>query len=1659
MSATRPALAKLIASAALQGAVFLLGTGCFRTLERLDVAVTCTGTKDCRQSEVCADGLCVPSTSPCIVVVDNQGTAAPNGGPCGDDGSGICVNAVCVKPTCGDLVATPPLETCDGEEGCRSDCTRCGDGVVDAAQGETCDDGAANSDIEPGACRSSCTVATCGDGVRDPGEGCDRGAQNSSTEPDACRPDCGPARCGDGTVDIGEECDDGAKNSDTTAGACRSTCALPACGDGVIDAGEACDDGRGNSDVQPGTCRTNCLPARCGDGTLDDGEQCDAGADNSDEAVGACRRSCVRAACGDGVVDPAEACDDADGNSDSRADACREDCRAARCGDGTIDTGELCDDGAANSDVRPGACRTSCVPAVCGDGIRDTGEECDSGALNSNTRADACRTTCRRSRCGDGIVDSQEQCDHGISNSDSLAGACRTSCLVASCGDGVIDDGEGCDDGLNNSDVRPGACRTTCVPASCGDGVRDPGESCDRGALNSDTDANACRTTCAPNTCGDGTLDTFEQCDEGAGNSDELANACRSTCVLPRCGDGVVDDGELCDDGAANSDVRPGACRTTCVPSDCGDGALDTGEECDSGAENSDTAPDACRTDCRRARCGDGVIDEGEVCDDANLPGGACRSDCGKVEVCGDGVLDQGESCDDANGNPHDGCDNCARMTWEVRVRIGPGVAPRPADGLSMSGPSGLAFGVDDALYVAEYLGNRVRRIVNNDVTDIAGTGTTVASGDGGPASVAGVPYPYRVAIDGTGRIAVVDFDNNQVRMIGRDGLIQRVAGTGASASFGDGNGAFIAGVVSPVDVAYDGLGNLFIAEGGANRVRRVDNAGIITTVFGTGTNANTGDGLLGRQAAVAPFGLAMDRLRGRLYVADRRHHVVRMLDENGIARTVAGVGTAGYTGDNGPARQARLNNPMGIAVARDGTLYVSDNGNDVVRRIDTSGIITTLAGTGLRGFSGDGGPARAATLNGPSGVAVDSLGQVFVADDYNNRIRRIDLDGKIQTVAGQGIFGDVNAGIDALSATLYDPYDSEFDPRGRLLLADTVNSRVIRVEEDGTIKVLAGTGPGTYTNNGGSAVDVTFGAVSGIAVDALERIYVADPLSHRVLRFEEDGGVETVAGTGVAGFGGDGGLATQAQLNTPFNVAIDPAGRVIIVDQGNARIRRIDAQGVITTVAGNGTTGFSGDNGLATLASLNAPFDAQGEADGSVLTADSWNRRVRMVDAAGTIRTIAGTGAHAFTSDGSVAETATLAFPTSARMDANGRVLIAEFSTGRIRRIDLDGKLRTVAGAGGPRSFRGDGGLATAARLGSPQGLTLRPDGAMAWVDYLHDLDSSRVRFVDPDGRITTIAGLVHPAMVGFGASGRVIGAQHAAMLADGRLVVAAGGSARIAIVDLETNGVDAVLGYDPIYQPAGGADARFFLFGEPSGITVTPSGVAYVADAAGARILALDVTNGDTERWTVQSLSVTGLREPRALAWDDTHGELLVADAGDHCIRRVAPATGAVTVALGRCGHFGASPDGAATADARLNRPEHLLLEPDGTLYVSDTANHRVIMVRDGTVSTVLGTGAPSSSGIGTAGRQPVDSPRGLATDAHGNLYVAGRQAVRVVADIDGDGLATGDDLALTAAALDAVVGTEACLTSLVARGDDLIVFDACSGSVRALQPSRVP
>jgi trimeric autotransporter adhesin len=506
-----------------------------------------------------------------------------------------------------------------------------------------------------------------------------------------------------------------------------------------------------------------------------------------------------------------------------------------------------------------------------------------------------------------------------------------------------------------------------------------------------------------------------------------------------------------------------------------------------------------------------------------------------------------------------------------------------------------------------------------------------------------------------------------------------------------------------------------------------------------------------------SPQGIALDSAGNAYFTA---LNCVFKQDVNGVVTHIAGTTRAGYSGDGGPAATAELNldglgfggtgggvSPTGMAVDRADNIYVADFGNYRVRRITPDGIITTVAGTGAQGFSGDGGPAVSAQLRQPSGVAVDAKGNLFVAD---LRVRRVSPDGIITTVAGNGDFaicstcGDggqaTNAGVIAAGIAV--------DGAGNLYIADTASYRIRKVSPNGIISTVAGRGRPNFSctpsGDGGRAIDAQLCDPAGVAVDAAGNLFFADTVGdfdgdfRQIVRKVSPGGtITTVAGVNCfdfcPAFEGDGGLATKAFLTGALGLAVDAGGGLLITDPLQYRIRRVSADGIITTVAGGGEPRFDGDGGPAIRANLLYPTGVAADRAGNVFIADTLANRIYKVSH-GIIATIGGGGSIGFTDSGPAIR-AELQEPYGLAVDAAGSAFFIEGGS-RVRKISPEGLMSTVAGYGGVGDA-GDGGPAILAAFRGPSGVAADRAGNV----FIVDSGNGEIRRVAPDGAITAVA------------------------------------------------------------------------------------------------------------------------------------------------------------------------------------------------------------------------------------------------------------------------------------------------------------------------------
>jgi sugar lactone lactonase YvrE len=646
----------------------------------------------------------------------------------------------------------------------------------------------------------------------------------------------------------------------------------------------------------------------------------------------------------------------------------------------------------------------------------------------------------------------------------------------------------------------------------------------------------------------------------------------------------------------------------------------------------------------------------------------------------------------------------------------------------------------------------------------------TVAGGavrDGGPATDAALNHAEYTAYDKQGNLYIADHFAHRIRKVNKNGIISTIAGNGISGYSGDGGPAKSAMVSFPTGLVIDGSGNIWFSDNGNNRVRKIDGNGVINTVAGNGTAGYSGDGGPATSAELnSPWGLAV--VGGKLYIADFANNVVRRVKASGIINTVAGNGTAGFSGDGGRAKKASLNLPIAVVAQASGVFYVADLQNRRVRQVDGSGIITTFAGNGSSGCTGDGGLATAAAIGSPNGLEIGG-GSLLIATSSCGRVRAVDLtNNTISTMAGStaGFNGD---GHPPLSTQFLSPHGLEFDASGELTIVDTGNNRVRKLDS-GTQTVL--TIAGGFIGDGGSASASSLHLPLGIGFDPSGDLFIADSDNQRIRKVDGGGSISTPVGTGFTGYTGDGGPATQATLLLPQAVAADSAGNIFLVDQAGSVLRKVDGGGTInslpnpepytyymtslvadssgnvyaadvggcvvwkitpadvaTIVAGiQYECGFNGDGIPATQAMLSGPWGVAVDAKGRIYIADYASNRVRKINAAGIINTLAGNDNCAFGGDGGKAKNATLCSPQGVAVAANGSVYIADTGNARVRVVNPSGVIQTLAGTGSFQGYNGDGLAAKKTNLDYLAAVAVSPDGVV----YLVDEIQARVRKIE---------------------------------------------------------------------------------------------------------------------------------------------------------------------------------------------------------------------------------------------------------------------------------------------------------------------------------------
>lgn len=583
--------------------------------------------------------------------------------------------------------------------------------------------------------------------------------------------------------------------------------------------------------------------------------------------------------------------------------------------------------------------------------------------------------------------------------------------------------------------------------------------------------------------------------------------------------------------------------------------------------------------------------------------------------------------------------------------------------------PTGVAVDATGNIYVADGGDHTVRKVTpGGSVTTLAGSSGQGGSSDGtGPD--ARFVYPFALAVDAVGNVYVTDIGNHNIRKITAGGVVTTLAGTAGVAGSVDGVGT-AAQFSYPQGIAVDVAGNVFVGDTDNSTIRRIATNGSVTTFAGVARQTGIADGTGDSARFNYPFGLAADVV-GNIYVADHGNSAVRKITSGGTVSTLAGG--AGLSGSaDGPGSVARFDHPSAVAVDAAGNVYVIDTSNQTVRKISVNGSVSTLAGTPGQGGRADGAGA-AARFFYPSGIAATSAGTVYIADTGNHTLRVVTPAGGVGTLAGAiGLSGLADGfGGEALFAY---PGGIAFDGAGNLYIADHNNHTIRKMSPSGQVTTLAGaaTIPGSADGVGGSA---RFNGPAGVAVDSGGNVYVADAGNSTIRKITASGIVTTFAGVaGVAGSSdGPGG---SARFNAPQGIAIDLANNVYVADTNNNTIRKITSAGLVTTLAGTAGVAGSTDN----LARFNGPYAVAVDNAGNVYVADLFNATIRKVSPTGAVSTLAGLALQTGMTDGFGAA-ARFNQPYGVAVDGGGNVFVADTYNRSVRRITAAGQVTTLNG------------------------------------------------------------------------------------------------------------------------------------------------------------------------------------------------------------------------------------------------------------------------------------------------------------------------------------------------------------------------------------------
>jgi sugar lactone lactonase YvrE len=664
--------------------------------------------------------------------------------------------------------------------------------------------------------------------------------------------------------------------------------------------------------------------------------------------------------------------------------------------------------------------------------------------------------------------------------------------------------------------------------------------------------------------------------------------------------------------------------------------------------------------------------------------------------------------------------------------------------------------------------------------------------------------------------------------------------------------------------------------------------------------------------------GIAVDK-RGNVYIAMRDNNIISRIDLKGNMTIYAGSGSSGFSGDGGKAIEARLNVPAGLAFDKSGNLYIADRNNHRIRKVDTRGTISTIAGTGTAGFSGDKGPATKAQLNHPSGIAFDKKGNLYFSDRSNERIRTIDSNGNIRTYAGNGQEGFKGDSGPALQATLDKPFGIAFDRKGNLYIADRGNNRVRKVNTQGIITTVAGDGGYFMMGDNGPAYRASIAGPTGVVVDDQGTLYIADRENNRIRAVDRQGMITTVAGTGKQDYNGDSEVAHETNLHLPFGVALNPEGNLLVIDRSHYRIRSINLKrGGVETIAGNGNKMFAGDGGPATGATLSFPHGITVDNKDNVIVSDKGNYRIRKISPEGIIHTIVGNGIRGNIGDGLPAIEASIYGATSLKLNNKGEIFIVSPSgfVSLIRKIDEKGIMRKFLDTVTPSylesisksKYKGKVQTGELATITTFSDFAFDQKGNM----FISDRLNHQIRKIDTKGNATTIAGTGESGYYGDGG-------------------------------------------------PASEA-----AFRDPCALATDKEGNLYIADGANNLIRKIDIKgivstiagNGKHDNSGDGGPALEASIRNMDYLKVSPKGELHIVGMNSNVIRKLT-SDGKIVKVAGR-GYQGYSGDGGPATKAMLKSPLAIAFDSKNNMYITDMGNNRIRKVDvNGIISTFAGTG----------------------------------------------------------------------------------------------------